>query len=266
MPNPFRPGSAQWKMYEALPPRERARLDAEAARRKDNPFAPGSWAARAYSAAPVDYQRRAREGLDAERARAAAAKARAANPRLHPEIRRYLDEKAARERSAATMDWMLQEQWVQDRLIRPLQGPGLRPTYDTLAAAQFDPRGPRLADYRLRRPDLWFVAGLEGDGAKKRNYVPPPKGHNTRYDARRHADWSAALARRLGPKRAKELLDAYERNRPGPDAETAMDVLNNWNGRVMASILPRMDSYEIAEQLGRAGWLQDRPIGQEWSD
>jgi hypothetical protein len=35
-----------------------------------------------------------------------------------------------------------------------------------------------------------------------------------------------------------------------------MDLINNHNGRVMATVLPRMNSGEIARRLGALGWLQ----------
>lgn len=191
-----------------------------------------------------------------KRARQALAAARSSVPRASPNFRRLVEARERRRQDDELFARAITHPYVQHRLVRPLPNAA---TYgramNTVRALGFRAQGPSDYSIALRQPGAAVTAWWLSERAKSRN-SPPNETRNDIYDARRHADWAAAMTQRLGAARARAFLDAHERSEPGPDAELAMDVINNHNGQVMGAVLPRMSSAEIARRLGALDWLQ----------
>jgi len=89
----------------------------------------------------------------------------------------------------------------------------------------------------LRNPGAALAAGVAANtawDATKYKY-PAVNAHNNEADAFRHGAWNRIMSRTIGPEKAKEFADAYERWRPGPEQERLMDLYNNQVARNLPS-------------------------------
>jgi len=109
---------------------------------------------------------------------------------------------------------------------------------DKVEELEFDPKGQVMKDIVMGAPRIALKArkaGVEAKSEASRKFPNHTEQGDNEVDAYRHALWSIKLTRRLGVDKAKEITDAYERERPKQSEESQlMDLENNKIAREVA--------------------------------
>lgn len=146
-------------------------------------------------------------------------------------------------------------------LASSINDPAARPPSDSEFG--FDPKGPKVENIFWQHPVDAALALVQSELAKyeaNRRYPGPEYGggHNQAGDAFRHAYWNAAMARLLGPERAREYADAVEISSWNKAGERQMDLYNNREGRRLG-LQPGLLTDAIEKAI-KDGHLRTRPF------
>jgi RHS repeat-associated protein len=161
--------------------------------------------------------------------------------------------------SCAGVSGMIESSPQSKKLIKPIENPiSVSQVQKIESDIGFSEKGPSESDVKWDQPGWKLISALTA--AERARFSVSYTAWNNKEDATRHAIWSIRMAGSIGEKSAKLIGDAHERSGGNGRGERTMDLINNNNARVLQSIFPNADPYNLAKYAANYGYLQTAPV------